>query len=394
MKIAYFDCFSGISGDMILGALVDAGAPFDKLEEGLSRLNIEGYTITASTVLKKGIRATKVGVVIETPDLPARPLKDLRAIISESPLDLSIKERSLKIFERLARAEAYVHHCPVEEVHFHEVGHIDTIVDVVGAVLCLQLLGIDRIVSSPIDTGSGQVKMSHGIFPIPAPVTAELLKGVPVYSSGIERELTTPTGAAIITTLASSFRSLPEMRLSAVGYGAGDWDLDEKANILRVLIGEESQGYDRDEVVLLEANIDDMNPQVYDYLIDRLLQSGALDAYITPVIMKKGRPAHLLSILSREEDIDSLQRIVFRETTTLGIRINRMGRSVLRREIREVTLPYGRVRIKVSSSPDGRRNIVPEYEDCRKIALETGLPLKDIIELAKNRAAKDEGFLP
>lgn len=383
MKIAYFDCFSGISGDMILGALVDAGVPFDKLKGGLSCLNLEGYTITATTALKKGIKATKVDVVIETPDLPGRPLKDLRTILSESALDDSTKERSLAIFQRLAEAEAVVHHCPVEEVHFHEVGHIDTIVDVVGSVWGLQWLGIDKVISSPIDTGSGHVEMSHGIFPVPAPVTAELLKGVPVYSSGIERELTTPTGAAIITAVASSFQSMPEMRLSAIGYGAGGWDLSEKANLLRVLIGEEIQNYGRDEVALLETNIDDMSPQVYDYLIDRLLQAGALDVYITPVIMKKSRPAHVLSIVAREENLETLQRIVFQETTTLGIRIKKMGRSILKREIKEVELPYGKVKVKVSSGPDGTMNIVPEYEDCKRIAMETGLPLKDIIELAK-----------
>lgn len=388
MRIAYFDCFSGISGDMILGALVDAGVPFDKLKEGLSFLNLEGYTITASTVLKKGIRATKVDVVIESSDLPGRPLKDLREIILESALDISIKDRCLSILQRLAGAEAVVHNSPVEDVHLHEVGHIDTIVDVVGSVYSLRLLGIDRVVSSPIDTGSGYVEMSHGIFPIPAPATAELLKGVPVYSSGTGRELTTPTGAAIITTIASSFQSLPEMRLSTVGYGAGGWDLGEKANVLRVLIGEDIGGYDMDEVVLIETNIDDMNPQIYEYLIERLLQAGALDVYLTPAIMKKSRPAHILSIVIKAEDLEAIKRLVFQETTTLGIRINKVARSTLKRDIREVELPYGKVRVKVSSGPDGMINIAPEYEDCKRIAMETGRPLKDIIELAKRLGSR------
>ena len=251
MKTAYFDCFSGISGDMILGALIDAGASLDKLREGLACLNLEGFTVTTSTVLKKGIKATKADVIIEAPDLPERPLKDLREIILDSTLDLNIKNRSLAIIQRIAEAEAVVHNCPVEEVHFHEVGHIDTIVDVVGSVYCLQLLGIDKVIVSPIDTGSGQVKISHGIFPIPAPATVELLKGVPVYSSGVNRELTTPTGAAIITTIASSFGSLPEIKLSSIGYGAGGWDLSEKANILRVLIGEDKYGCEEDEVLVI-----------------------------------------------------------------------------------------------------------------------------------------------
>ena len=385
MKIAYFDCFSGISGDMILGALVDAGVPFDQLQEELSKLNLDGYTLTASTVLKKGIKATKVDVVIESPELPGRPLRDLREIISDSALDLSVKERSLTIIQRLAGAEAVVHNCPVEEVHFHEVGHIDTIVDVVGAVYGLQLLDVGRVLSSPIDTGSGYVRMSHGVFPIPAPATAELLKGKPVYSSGIGRELTTPTGAAIITTVASSFQALPEMRLSAVGYGAGGWDLPEKANVLRVLVGEEVQGYDADEVMLLETHIDDMNPQIYEYLIEKLLQVGALDVYLIPMMMKKSRPAHILSIVTRVEDLDAIKRLVFKETTTLGIRSSKVIRSILKREIREVELPYGKVRVKISGDKNSVINITPEYEDCKRIAMETGLPLKEIIDLAKRK---------
>jgi len=385
MKIAYFDCFSGISGDMILGALVDAGVPFDQLQEGLSKLNLDGYTLTASTVLKKGIKATKVDVVIESPELPGRPLRDLREIISDSALDLSVKERSLTIIQRLAVAEAVVHNCLVEEVHFHEVGHIDTIVDVVGAVYGLQLLDVGRVLSSPVDTGSGYVRMSHGVFPIPAPATAELLKGKPVYSSGIGRELTTPTGAAIITTVASSFQALPEMRLSAVGYGAGGWDLPEKANVLRLLVGEEVQGYDADEVMLLETTIDDMNPQIYEYLIEKLLQVGALDVYLIPMMMKKSRPAHILSIVTRVEDLDAIKRLVFKETTTLGIRSSKVIRSILKREIREVELPYGKVRVKISGDKNSVINITPEYEDCKRIAMETGLPLKEIIDLAKRK---------
>lgn len=383
MKTAYFDCFSGISGDMILGALVDAGAPLDKLKEGLAHLNLDGYNITASTVLKKGIRATKVDVIIEPHDFPERPLKDLRNIILDSTLDVNVKNKSLSVIQRIAEAEAVVHNCRIEDVHFHEVGHIDTIVDVVGSVYCLQSLGIDKVIASPIDTGSGHVKSSHGILPIPAPVTAELLKGVPVYSSGINRELTTPTGAAIITSFASAFASLPEMKLSSVGYGAGGWELDEKANILRVLIGEDNYACEEDEVILMETNIDDMNPQIYEYLMEKLFLSGALDVYLTQTIMKKSRPGHLLSVVTKIDQLSDIKKLLFQETTTLGLRINRIARSTLKREIKEVTLPQGKVRVKVSSGPDGIVNRVPEYEDCKKIAVETGIPLKDIIELAK-----------
>ncbi|OGW26183.1 MAG: TIGR00299 family protein, partial [Nitrospinae bacterium RIFCSPLOWO2_12_FULL_47_7] len=354
----------------------------DKLKDGLSQLNLDGYTITASTVLKKGIKATKVDVVAEGTDLPGRPLKDLREIISESNLESTIKDKSLSILQRLAEAEAIVHNCPVEEVHFQEVGHIDTIVDIVGSVYALHLLGIDKVISSPIDTGSGSVEMAHGLFPVPAPVTAELLKGVPVYASGIEKELTTPTGAAIITTIASSFQPLPEMKLSNIGYGAGGWELNEKANILRVLIGEDGDTYDMDEVFLIETNIDDMNPQIYEYIIDRLFQAGALDVYITPTIMKKSRPAHMLSIITKSEHLDNIRRLVFKETTTIGVRISKMARSILTREIREVKLPYGTVRVKIASDQNGVRSISPEYEDCKKIAMETGMPLRDVMELA------------
>ena len=383
MKIAYFDCSSGISGDMILGALVDAGAPFDKLKEGLSQLSIDGYSITAATVLKKGVRATKVDVVVEGPDLPGRPLKDLREIISDSALDSEIKSKSISIFQRLAEAESVVHNCPVEDVHFHEVGHIDTIVDIVGSVYAFHLLGIDRVVSSPIDTGSGTVKMSHGLFPIPAPVTAELLKGVPLYSSGIERELTTPTGAAIITAFASSFQPLPGMTLSKIGYGAGGWELSEKPNVLRVFIGEDAEAYGTDEVCVIETNIDDMNPQVYEYLMDRLFEAGALDVYITPVVMKKSRPAQMLSVVADAGRLNAIKELIFRETTTIGVRVKKMSRFVLTRDIKEVHLPYGTVRVKISGSSSGVYNIVPEYEDCKALAIKTGIPLRDVMELAR-----------
>ncbi len=383
MKIAYFDCSSGISGDMILGALVDAGVSFDRLKEGLSQLNLDGYTITAATVLKRGIRATKVDVVIDSPDLPGRPLKDLREIISDSALDTAIKSKSISIFQRLAEAESVVHNCPVEDVHFHEVGHIDTIVDIVGSVFAFHLLGIDRVVSSPIDTGSGSVKMAHGLFPIPAPVTAELLKDVPVYSSGIERELTTPTGAAIITTFASSFQPLPGMTLSKIGYGAGGWELSEKPNVLRVFVGEDVEAYGADEVCVIETNIDDMNPQVYEYLMDKLLEAGALDVFITPIVMKKSRPAHMLSAVADACTLGVLQELIFKETTTIGVRVRKMSRSLLTRDIKDVQLPYGTVRVKISGSGGNIYNFVPEYEDCKTLAIKTGIPLREIMEHAR-----------
>ena len=383
MKVAYFDCPSGISGDMILGALVDAGLPVEDLEKTLGLIDIEGYSINAREVKRKGIRAIKVDVIIDNSELPGRELKDIRKIIQESRLSKALKDRSLQVIERLARAEARVHNVPIEEVHFHEIAHIDTIVDIVGTLYGLSHLGIDKIYASPVNTGSGMVKTSHGLLPIPAPVTGELLKDVPIYSTGVRKELTTPTGAVLITTLASAFQAMPHMKVKSIGYGSGDWDLEEQANILRIFIGEEEDIYGTEEIYLLETNIDDMNPQIYEYLMENLFQAGALDVYITPVVMKKGRPGQVLSVLAHHEGISEIQKIIFRETSTLGIRINRICRSILERHIEEVDTPLGRVRIKKARGPDGLLHITPEYEDCKRIAMEKHLPLHHVIDLIK-----------
>lgn len=383
MKVAYFDCYSGISGDMILGALVDAGLPLERLKETLSLLEVEGYSITAEKVKRKGIAATKVDVVIEKEDLPGRELKDIRRIISDSELDVVIKEKGLSVFERLARAEATVHNVDIKDVHFHEIAHIDTIIDVVGCIYGLNYLGIERIYSSPVDTGSGMVDTSHGILPVPAPVTAELLRNVPVYSSGVKRELTTPTGAALITTLTTEFQTMPRMRINSIGYGAGSWNLDEQANVLRIFIGEEDITWSTEEIFLLETNIDDMNPQIYEYLMETLFRAGAMDVYITPVIMKKGRPGHVLSVMSSQEKIHDLQSIIFKETSTIGIRVNRVSRSILRRDVEEVETPFGMVKVKKSCGPDGHIRFSPEYEDCKRIAREKGVPLAKVMEIVR-----------
>ncbi|MBI5197661.1 MAG: nickel pincer cofactor biosynthesis protein LarC, partial [Nitrospirae bacterium] len=355
MKIAYFDCFSGASGDMILGALVDAGLPLKILQERLAFLSVEGYEVNAYSVKKKGLRATKVDVVIPRGDLPARDFRDLREIIKRSGLSPAEKERGLQIFQRLAESEARVHDCPVEEIHFHELGALDTLVDVMGAVIGFQFLGIEKIVVSPLDVGGGMTESSHGRLPIPGPAAAEMLKGVPIYSSGIDKELVTPTGAAILTTLAQVFGPMPRMHVEIIGYGAGSWDLPEKPNLLRLFIGQEavtgqvfSGDYSRDQVVLLETNIDDLNPQVYEYVMERLFEAGALDVTLTPMLMKKGRPAHKLSVIGPPEGTDRLLEILFRETTTLGIRIQPVERVILAREEKEVTLSFGKVRVKIS----------------------------------------------
>jgi hypothetical protein len=397
MKIAYFDCFSGASGDMILGALVDAGLPLKILQERLSLLGVEGYEVNAYTVTKKGLRATKVDVVIPRTDLPARDFRDMREIIEKSPLTPVEKEQGLRIFTTLAEAEAHVHGCPVEEIHFHELGALDTLVDVMGAVIGFQTLGIAKIVVSPLDVGGGMTEMAHGRLPIPGPATAEILQGVPIYSSGIAKELVTPTGAAILTTLSQTFGPMPRMTVEAVGYGAGGWDLAEKPNLLRVFIGQvssplpeekPSEGYINDQVTLLETNIDDLNPQIYEYVMEKLFEAGALDVTLTPMVMKKGRPAHRLTVIGPPEGTDRLLEILFRETTTLGVRVQQVERVTLAREEREVTLLFGKVRVKIARRGDSILGITPEYEDCKKIAMKEGIPLREVMEQARRAAGE------
>jgi len=382
MTIAYFDCFSGISGDMALGALVDAGVPLEVLHSELAKLGLPGYTLSAEQVKRSDLAATKVHVVLEEREQPARRLADIRDIINRSTLSPGVKQKSLGIFERLAEAEAKVHGTTAEAVHFHEVGAVDAIVDIVGSVIGLEHLGIDEIIASPVNVGSGSVHTAHGRLPVPAPATAELLKGIPLYSSSIAFELTTPTGAAIISTLADSFGPLPQLVVRRIACGAGNKDFPGQPNVLRLFVGESAPAYDEDRAVLIETNIDDMNPQIYDHLIDRLLQAGALDAYLAPLVMKKGRPGILLSALSAKENADVLLDIIFRETTSIGVRFQEVGRKKLSRELQDVRTPYGVVRVKVSRRGDEVLTVTPEYEDCRRIARERQVPLKTVMEEA------------
>lgn len=383
MTIAYFDCFSGISGDMILGALVDAGLDINALRIELAKLNLRGYAISSERVVRSGLSATKVHVSLDKEEQPARRLEDIIKIIRISPLSTAVKNMSIEIFERLAEAEAKVHGTTKEHLHFHELGAVDAILDIVGASIGLEMLGVTKVVSSPINLGSGSLHTGHGRLPVPAPATAELLKGIPVYSSSIAFELTTPTGAAVISTLAKTFGPLPQIKSSGIGYGAGGKDLPGRPNVLRVFLGEDAPTYDEDPPVVIETNIDDMNPQVYDYLIDRLMKAGALDVFLVPVIMKKGRPAILLSVLTEKTNLDAALDIIFRETTSIGVRIHEVVRRRLSREVREVETTHGKVRVKLGRRGEEVLNSAPEYEDCRKIAEERRIPLKRIIEEAK-----------
>jgi uncharacterized protein (TIGR00299 family) protein len=383
MKIAYFDCFSGISGDMILGALVDAGVSIDALRSELAKLSLPGYTITAERVKRSGIAATRVHVLRDEKEQPARHLADIRKLIEASSLSSSVIEKSAGIFDRLAHAEAKVHGTTPDNVHFHEVGAVDAIVDIVGSIIGLEILTISEVISSPVNLGSGTVHTAHGTLPVPAPATAELLKGIPSYGSAVPFELTTPTGAAILSMLGPSFGPMPQMRISQIAHGAGSRDIPGQPNVLRLMIGEPLATCEEDASIVIETNIDDMNPQVYDYLIEKLMQQGAQDVYLTPIIMKKGRPAILLSVLTDRSRTDAVLDTIFRETTSIGVRIQEVGRMKLSREIKEVDTAYGRVRIKISKRGNEILTVTPEYKDCRKIAEEKQVPLKKVIEEAK-----------
>ncbi|HUL00465.1 MAG TPA: nickel pincer cofactor biosynthesis protein LarC [Nitrospirota bacterium] len=384
MAIAYFDCFSGISGDMTLGALVDAGASIDALRSELDKLHLAGYEIRSEKVKRSGIAATKVHVIIAHEEHHHRNLASILDIIDGSSLSATVKQNSGKVFKRLADAEAKVHGTTTDHIHFHEVGAIDSIVDIVGSVICFELLGISQIMSSSINVGSGTVQTAHGILPVPAPATAEMLRGIPFYESVLKYELTTPTGAAIISTLGTSFGSLPPMKIDCIAYGAGDKNFPNSPNVLRVMLGDLAVSYDEDSSIVIETNIDDMNPQIYDYVIEKLMQQGAQDAYLTPIIMKKGRPAILLSVLTDTSKTAAILDTLFRETTSIGVRIQEVGRKKLTREIKYVETIYGKLRIKISKRGDDIFTVTPEYEDCKRIAEERKIPLKDIFAEAKN----------
>jgi pyridinium-3,5-bisthiocarboxylic acid mononucleotide nickel chelatase len=381
MKIAFFDCYSGASGDMILGALLDAGLAEIELLEGLNRLNLHDFEIRARKTRKAGISGTKVDVAA-LGNQHARHYKDIVDLIRESDLPEHDRENSLRIFLNLAQAEAKVHGISLDQVHFHEIGAIDSIIDVVGAVVGLSKLGIQRIYCSPINVGSGTVRCEHGILPVPAPATAELIKGKPTYSSGIQAELLTPTGAAILATLAHDFGSMPEMKTESVGYGAGKADLPIP-NMLRVMIGDApaiATGHLADEVAVIETGIDDMNPQIYGHLFEKLLEMGALDVFLTPVQMKKNRPAVLLSIICPPERLTEFAAVLMSETTTIGVRWRMENRIKAVRTIDEIMTEFGAVRFKRSVVGETTVNVSPEYEDCRRIAKDRGLPLKTVME--------------
>lgn len=387
MKIAYFDCFSGASGDMILGALVDAGLSLDRLQQELSKLRLDHYKLHAQKSVKHGLAGTQIEIIVDQSyhQHHSRHLQDIEAIIAESDLNESVKTQSRTIFKRLAQAEAKVHMTSIENIHFHEVGAVDAILDVVGAVAGLAALGVNRVYCSPLHVGSGTVQCQHGTLPVPAPATAELIEGKPVYSTGVVGELLTPTGAAILTTLSSDFGTMPAMVVEKTGYGAGKADVSIP-NLLRVFIGNDSKAarYETETVAVIETGIDDMNPQIYDYLMARMLAAGALDVLLKPVQMKKNRPAVLLTVICGVETVAKFADILMRETTTIGLRWRLENRIKAKRRVIEVRTPYGIVRCKVAVAAEDIINVSPEYDDCRRAAAEKNIPLKEVMEKARS----------
>jgi uncharacterized protein (TIGR00299 family) protein len=396
MKIAYFDCFSGISGDMTLGALVDAGCNLAEMESQLRRLPVTGWKISSEKVVRRGFRATQAKV--ESSDAQRhRSLSEILQLIARAGLPAAVGERASRIFQRLGEAEALVHGMPVEKVHFHEVGAVDSIVDIVGAAAGFDQLGIEEFFCSALNVGGGRVQTQHGSLPVPAPATAELLRGAPTYSTGIQRELVTPTGAAIVATVTSRFGPQPQMTVAAVGLGAGSAELAEQPNVLRLFIGEAAARRDdaglEEDIAVLEANLDDMSPQIYGFFAERALQAGALDVFSVPVQMKKNRPGQLITVLCNPADQEKFSDLLFRETTTLGVRQSIVKRRTLQRESLTVQTSLGSIRMKVARLHGHILNFAPEYEDCQKVAAERGVPLKRVLAEATFEFQKLNGAI-
>ena len=378
MTIAYLDCFSGISGDMFLGSLLDAGLPFDELKGRLRTLPLQGYRIEVRREARNQIFGTRFLVTLENGYHEHRGLKAIREIINKGNLSESVKEKSMQIFEALAEVEGEIHNRRPEDVHFHEVGAVDSIIDIVGTVYALEYFDVRKVFASPLPVGSGFTESAHGKIPVPAPATIALLKGVPLFDSGIRHEMVTPTGAALIKRLASSFGPMPPMMIRNVGYGTGSRDLPDRPNLLRILIGQEESGEMADTVVVLETNVDDGSPESLGYLMDRLFDAGALDVVFLPVQMKKNRPGVQIQVIGRPDQRDPLMEIMIAESATLGIRFRYSQRRVLPRSFREVDSPWGRIQVKEVMLKEKSPLLVPEYEVCKEIALKNHIPLRDV----------------
>jgi len=394
----HFDCYSGISGDMTLGALVDVGVPFSDLVRGLKRLRLSGFTLRKRRVQRGAIHATKVDVVITTGLRKPLSLKRIHAILSASRLPDRVKRQSRSVFDLLAEAEGQAHRVVKDHVHFHEVGVLDSFVDIVGGLIGCDMLGVTRVTASPVNVGTGTLQSAHGILPAPGPAVAMLAKGIPIYSAGPARELTTPTGMALLRTLTSDFGPMPVMTPLAIGYGAGDADPEGWPNTLRVFLARSTSRDARqgDTVLQVETNLDDMNPQIYEHIMERLFSCGALDVTLTPVIMKRGRPGVILTCLTVPAQRDQILDVLFEETTALGIRIREVTRQILPRRFAPVKVKGGIVRMKVADVNEAMTKAAPEYLDCKRIAEQTGRPVKQVLDDAalayiKKRVTRSTG---
>ena len=382
MTTAYFDCFSGISGDMTLGALVGLGVPVEWFEQELRKLPLDDFDLKRKGVHRHGVQATLMEIDFEESH-HHRTYKTIREMIEGCDLSSRVKNDSLAMFDRVATAEATVHQMPKEEVHFHEVGAMDAIIDIVGACLGLEYLDIHRVIASPLPLGSGFVKCEHGTLPVPAPATLEIVKGLPVYAGPIAKEMVTPTGAAIITTIADAFEPMPAMRVDRVAYGAGTRELKEQPNLLRVILGHSeacSQGFHSEKQVMVECNIDDMNPELFGYLMETLFADGALDVFWEPIYMKKNRPGTMVRVLCEPAKRSAVVNRILSETTSLGARYYEVHRTCLKRRMVEVETAWGRLQAKAVTDPNGVERVVPEYDVCRQVAKEQGIPLQSVYE--------------
>ena len=385
MKIGYFDCFSGASGDMILGALIDAGLSPRFVNEVLKKLRLPSVRLRVKKVLKGGLSGTHVILEGKKEKKPHRTLREMLSLIDRSRLDPDLKKKSREIFRRLASTEGEIHRVPMETIHFHELGGLDSIVDIVGAVSGIRQLGIERLYVSRVNVGAGFVRCEHGILPVPSPAALSLMVGKPIYSTGVEKELLTPTGAVLLSTLGSEFGKMPPMRVERIGYGAGRDDLPHP-NLLRLMIGTLDGTAAMERVMVVETNIDDMNPQFYDYVMERLMKMGVMDVFFTPILMKKNRPATLLTVICPVEQLPSVTQFLLKETTTLGLRWREEGRVRADREMVTLRTKHGIVHFKLAWWEGRLINLSPEYEDCKKLALKKGVPLKDVFEEAKKAA--------
>lgn len=378
MNAAYLDCFSGISGDMLLGALVDAGLPIAELEQLTALLHLEGCRLEWAREARSGIFGTRIMVHIDQAKQHTRNFADIRELISRSDLPENVKDTSISVFSSLAKVEAHIHNSSPEAVHFHEVGAVDSIVDIVGSVYGLFLLGVDAVHVSPLPLGTGFVQTAHGTMPVPAPATMALLRNVPVSQTEIPHELVTPTGAALVKTLAQAFGPIPRMKVEKIGYGVGGREFPHRPNLLRILLGKQGGGEKHETIVVLESNIDDMNPEWAGYLMERLFEEGALDVIFFPIQMKKNRPGIQVQVLARPDARERLTGILFHESGTLGVRFSYTERHIIEREEVEVESPWGALKAKKIIHDANTVYLVPEYESCRKVARRYGLPLRQI----------------